>query len=130
MDLHEAILSRRTIKDFLPKPVPDDLLDRALTAGLWAQNHKLTQPWRFTILGPETRAALADKTGETKVLSKPAIVAVSCLVSGDEHRQWEDECAVACAIAWPGRSTPSSTRAAGAARSASSTTCPIRCPSR
>ena len=98
MDLHEAILGRRTIKDFKPDPVPDEMLERALTAGLWAQNHKLTQPWRFTILGPETQRALAEETGEKKILSKPAIVAVGCLVSDDEHEQWEDDGAVACAI--------------------------------
>jgi nitroreductase len=100
MDLAEAILTRRTIKDFRPDVVPADLLDRALSAGLWAQNHKLTQPWRFAILGPETRRALAAAAGENGplVLSKPAIVAVSCALSGDAHQRWEDELAVACAI--------------------------------
>ena len=60
MELFAAILQRRTIKDFLPGAVPAEVLERTLTAGLWAQNHRLTEPWRFTILGPETHARLAE----------------------------------------------------------------------
>jgi nitroreductase len=49
VELFNAIFNRRTIKDFKPDPVPDAVLERALGAGLWAQNHRLTQPWRFVV---------------------------------------------------------------------------------
>lgn len=42
MELFDAILNRRTIKDFKPDPVLDAVLERVLTAGLWAQNHRMT----------------------------------------------------------------------------------------
>jgi nitroreductase len=96
MNIHDAILSRRTIKDFKPNPVPADALDRALTAGTWAQNHKLTEPWRFIVLGPETHHALAAIDG--KLVTKPAIVAVTCVRTGDAFQQREDYAAVCCAI--------------------------------
>ncbi len=109
MELSAALLGRRTIKDFKMDPVPTDSLDRALTAGLWAQNHKLTQPWRFTVLGPETHRRLAEAFAEAqppsaradaqgKILSKPLHVAVSQRLGGDEAQQREDYAAVACAI--------------------------------
>lgn len=122
MDLSEAIFSRRTIKDFKSDPVPSVVLDRALTAGLWAQNHRLTEPWRFTILGPETHRALAVDFAESqaavaipatdadtarrdkvradalaKLVSKPCIVAVSQRLGEAAQRQ-EDYAAIACAI--------------------------------
>jgi nitroreductase len=96
MNAHDAILTRRTIKDFKPDPVPGDALDRALTAGLWAQNHKLTEPWRFIVLGPETHRALAAI--DQKLATKPAIVAVTYRLSGDAVQQREDYAATCCAI--------------------------------
>ena len=96
MDIFEAIFSRRTIKDFKPDPVPDDVLDRALEAGTWAQNHRMTQPWRFTVLGPETRSALA--TVESKILAKPLVVAVSFRRSDDKQQKTEDYAATCCAV--------------------------------
>jgi nitroreductase len=120
MDLYESILTRRTIKDFRPDPVPDETLERVLTAGLWAQNHRLTQPWRFTILGAETHHRLAEIAAESqlallapdaaaperqrvqadalkKIRSKPLVVGVSQYLGPPAQRQ-EDYGAIACAI--------------------------------
>lgn len=96
MELSQIIKERRTIKDFTDRPVPDELLERALEAGLWAQNHRLTQPWRFAILGEQTKTQLAQTF--PKILSKPAVVAVSCLKSDGGEQEREDYAAVACAI--------------------------------
>ncbi len=96
MDIQQAILTRRTIKDFRPDPVPAGTLERALTAGLWAQNHRMTQPWRFYILGPETHHALTAL--DSKLASKPVIVAVTYLISSDAFQRREDYAATCCAI--------------------------------
>ena len=109
MELSTAITGRRTIKDCKPDAVPGELLDRALAAGLWAQNHKLTEPWRFTILGPETHGRLARVFAESapsdaradaerKILAKPAVVAVSQRLAGDDNQRREDYGAIACAV--------------------------------
>ena len=120
MELAEAIFGRRTIKDFKPEPVPTDVLERALEAGVWAQNHRLTEPWRFTLLGPLSHERLAEAVAlaqtsasgtaidpagrekiaadaRSKILSKPSIVAVSQRLGPDAQRQ-EDYAAMACAI--------------------------------
>ncbi len=96
MDLYETILTRRTIKNFKLTAVPADTLSRALTAGLWAQNHRMTEPWRFAVLGPQTHSALAK--GDAKLMSKPCIVAVSYRLSSDGPQRREDYAAVCCAI--------------------------------
>ncbi len=121
MELFDAILNRRTIKEFQPKPAPDAVVERALGAGLWAQNHRLTQPWRFLSVGPETQRALAEASAAAqlqslspaadaatrdqvwekavqKLMSKPRIVAVSTLLSGDSLQRREDYAATCCAI--------------------------------
>lgn len=121
MNLSEALLERRTIKDFAPVNVPIPVLEKALAAGLWAQNHRLTQPWRFVILGGEARCTLADIAGDiqiaslpagteaaavekarfqaySKVSSRPAAVAVSYALSEDAVQRREDFAATCCAI--------------------------------
>ncbi|MEN9581897.1 MAG: hypothetical protein RJA70_4906, partial [Pseudomonadota bacterium] len=60
MDVLEALLSRRTIHDYLPEPVAPSILRRALEAALAAPNHRMTEPWRFVQVGPEMRRRLAD----------------------------------------------------------------------
>ena len=121
MTLAEAILSRRTIFRFRPDPVPTETLERILSFGIWAPNHHLTEPWRFTVVGerakrtlagryaqiqmdkappgvdPENRSKLGE-AGYAKFMSKPTILAVSCLQEGDEQRRREDYAAACCAV--------------------------------
>ena len=96
MELFQAIHQRRTIKDFAPQSVPDELLMRALEAGVWAQNHRLSQPWRFAVFGPDSHARLSQYFA--RALTIPAIVAVTCLKNQNAEVEREDYAAVACAI--------------------------------
>lgn len=96
MELFQAIESRRTVKEFTSEPVPDELLIRVLSAGLWAQNHRLSQPWRFAIFGPQSHASFIEYF--SRALAIPAIVAVTCLKNENAEVEREDYAAVACAI--------------------------------
>ena len=50
------IRSRRTIHQFKSEPVPDEATIRAaMEQAIWAPNHHLTQPWRFYLLGAESK---------------------------------------------------------------------------
>lgn len=122
MDVLETIRSRRTIFDFQPDPLPRNLLESLLALGIWAPNHHITEPWRFTILGAQTKQTLAEIYAElrlqkkvahgaddsqiaglrakavAKFLAKPTIIVVSCLQQGDDQRKREDYAATCCAI--------------------------------
>ena len=121
MDVLEAIKSRRTIFRFKPDPVPKDVLEKVFEYGIWAPNHRLTEPWRFVVLGEAAKLKLAEryreiqmgkapdhvddehrakigKAGYAKFMSKPTIVAVSCLQEGDEQQRREDYAAACCAM--------------------------------
>lgn len=50
MDLYEAILKRRTVRDFQTKIVPEEVLDRILEAGTKAPSHDHARDWHFVIL--------------------------------------------------------------------------------
>ena len=119
MDVLEAIHTRRTIAKFRPEAIPAETLTEILAAGIWAPNHRLTEPWRFVILGPETQRLLGERFGELKAekapaeaaerrervkadsarmfQNLPAVIAMAALQEGDEQRRREDYAAVCCA---------------------------------
>ena len=113
--LHELLLTRRTTHDYVSAPLPEGALERALEAARWAPNHKLTNPWRFTVFGPLARLSLAklaaslkapgapeDDPAAAKVFEKfmaPAhLLLVSQALDPDPARAHEDYAAIACAI--------------------------------
>nr|MBX2797683.1 nitroreductase [Myxococcales bacterium] len=115
MDLHQALITRRTVQRFVPGAVPDDVMDRALTAATFAPNHKLTWPWRFTLPGGEAREALCalnlklksaqrSPTPElaralrAKMLDPDRLLVVRQVLAGDPGREQEDYATCACAI--------------------------------
>ena len=58
--LESVITERRSIKQFLPTPVPRSLITRLLDLAVWAPNHRLTEPWRFYVLDGSARARLGE----------------------------------------------------------------------
>jgi nitroreductase len=56
MDIIEAILNRRSIRNFKAEPVPEELLDRLIETGRWSPSGSNTQPWEFIVLGGEVLA--------------------------------------------------------------------------
>lgn len=101
MDVESAIRLRRTHKQYGSEPVGDAELREVLDLARWAPNHRLTQPWRFRVLGAETRAALDEAVGEkeaAKLRRAPTLVLATALLSGDPETDEEDLHATACAV--------------------------------
>lgn len=106
------IRSRRSINLFEPRAVDDDCLLEAIELARWAPNHRLTEPWRFYLLGPETAAAVArlaaglerSRKGEraaekrlTRLQGIPGTFVLTCRISDDPLLQQEDYAACCCA---------------------------------
>ena len=74
MDVLTAIQARRSVREFTDKPVDNATLERLLDAAVLAPNHKMTQPWRFYVMGPESRKAYGDVLGgrKSKKIEDPA----------------------------------------------------------
>jgi len=66
MHVIDAIRERRSIKRFADRPVTRPEIEALLDAAALAPNHRLTQPWRFYVLGPEARHAYGLALGERK----------------------------------------------------------------
>lgn len=66
MHISDAISSRRSIKKFTDRAVTREDIEALLTSATLAPNHKLTNPWRFYVLGPESREAYGLALGNRK----------------------------------------------------------------
>jgi len=60
MSIIKVITERRSVREFLEKNVPDELVMKVLDAARWAPSSKNTQPWKFIIIrDQETKRKLA-----------------------------------------------------------------------
>lgn len=118
MHVFDAIQSRRSIKRFTDRPVTRDEIERILSAAALAPNHKLTEPWRFYVLGPDARRAYGLALGDRKARkltdpeaiaalrekvaaeqrALPCMIAVAMVTSDDPEIREEDYAAVMMAI--------------------------------
>lgn len=101
--IEELIRTRRTHKAYGPDAVPRETLLELFELARWAPNHRLTNPWRFRVVGPHAletlkAAAEAHKPGSAVKLDRaPTLVAVSAKQTGDAEQDHEDVLATAVA---------------------------------
>ena len=119
VNVSDAIARRRSIKKFQDRPVPREQIEALLDAAVLAPNHRLTQPWRFYVLGAESRRRYGLALGDRKARkledsaaadalraktageyeSLPALIAVASIQSENPETREEDYAAVMQALA-------------------------------
>ena len=63
-DLQQVLQARRSIRRYTAEPVPAEMVERLLTAAIWAPSAHNRQPWRFaTVTTPEAKSQLAQSMG-------------------------------------------------------------------
>ncbi len=107
------IRGRRSVDNFTPDMPDPERVREAIALARWAPNHRLTQPWRFYLLGEESQIAIIDLNsrllretqGEAAAAKKrerwqtmPGWLAVTCATHDDPLIAREDYAACACAI--------------------------------
>jgi len=109
----DAIRGRRSIDLFEPgHPGTAELL-QGIELARWAPNHRLTEPWRFYLIGEQTAddiirlaveletAAKGERAGAARLArlqAIPAFFVVTCRKSDDALLQQEDYAACCCAV--------------------------------
>ncbi len=68
MELQEAVRNRRSIRHFLSKPVPEDIIQNLLADSLWSPSWGNTQPWEVVV-------ATGPKLSEFKKKNQEALLA-------------------------------------------------------
>ena len=73
-EISDLIKDRRTIypKDCTARGVHRDIIERVLQNAIWAPNHGMTQPWRFTVFTGDGRKRLSEFLGAEYTRITPA----------------------------------------------------------
>ena len=66
MPLIDLLRHRRSIKKFTDRALTRAEIETLLDAAILAPNHRLTEPWRFYVLGPDAREAYGRALGVRK----------------------------------------------------------------
>jgi len=86
-DILKIIYARRSVRDYLPDEVPDDMIQEIIQAGCHAPSAVNKQPWRFVVIKDrELMKKLAEKAREMwmerdKSASNPEIIKLADMVS-------------------------------------------------
>src|SRR5690349_23421624 len=114
----QAIRSRLSVREFTACAVDRETIERLLEAAALAPNHRMTQPWRFYVLGPVARRAYGAVLGGRKakkiedpeaaraVVDKvtaahgnlPAMIAFAMMEDANPETREEDYAAVMMAV--------------------------------
>ena len=85
MDIYEAIALRKSVREFIDKDIPEEVLARLLEGARLAASASNRQEWRYIVVRkPETRKELGLAAfGQAHVRQAPVILA--CCAETDEH---------------------------------------------
>jgi nitroreductase len=79
LTVREAIQQRRSIRKFLDKPVPREMIDEILEAARLAPSGSNRQPWRFLVVtDPDERAKLRKICWDQAFIEQAPVVFVCC----------------------------------------------------
>lgn len=67
----EALETRHSIRDFLPKPIPEEILQRVFGKALRSPSWKNSQPWKVHIVNGTKREELAKDLVQAARQSPP-----------------------------------------------------------
>ena len=107
-----VLRGRRSIDLFAPDAVAVDTVRAAIEVARWAPNHRLTEPWKFYLLGPASLRSLIDLAVELEIAKKgeragpvrrarleavPGMFVLTSARSEDASLEREDYAACCCA---------------------------------
>ncbi len=70
MELQEAVRNRRSIRQFLAKPVPEEIIRNLISDALWAPSWGNTQPWEVVVVTGKKMEEFKKKNEETLLAGK------------------------------------------------------------
>lgn len=118
--LSEIIKNRRSVfpESYTKEEIPTNIIEQILESANYAPTHKLTQPWRFTVIRKNAKAKLGAELGNIYKRVVPAekflqkkfdsfgqktsqadvIIAINIQFHEDKVPNWEEIAAVGCAV--------------------------------
>jgi len=75
MDFFEVVLNRRSVRKFKDMEIPEEIINKILTAGIWAPSGMDNQPWRFAVIRDrKLKSEIARLTKYTAILENAPVL--------------------------------------------------------
>ncbi len=85
MDVYTSISTRKSVRAFRDRDVPENVISRLLEAARLAPSASNRQEWRFVVVrNPETRKRLARVASGQKFVGEAPVV-IACCAETDDH---------------------------------------------
>jgi nitroreductase len=82
MEIYEAIRTRKSVRAFLDRPVPEETLRRVMEAARAAPSARNEQEWRFVVVTHrETRQRIAQEAARQPFIGTAAVLLACCAES-------------------------------------------------
>jgi nitroreductase len=88
MDVLEAIRRKRAVRNYAPKPLPEDVVRTILYAGRRAQSSKNSQPWHFIAIRNRETLTELSKLGDFASHLPKAALAVAIVTPDPIAHYW------------------------------------------
>jgi nitroreductase len=98
MEAIDAILTRRSVRRYTDRPVPDDVVTELLKAAMAAPSAQNQQPWQFIVVRERSLLEkMAEVSEYAKMLRHAQAAVVVCGDLSDERSPgfWIEDCAAA-----------------------------------
>jgi len=91
MDAFELIKTRRSIRKFTDKQVPDEVINRIIEAGMWAPSGLNNQPWKFAVIQDgDLKKAVAGLTHYSKIVTGANVLIAALLDNSLSYDRTKD----------------------------------------
>jgi len=96
MDLMRAIVDRSSVRSYADRPVPPELLEQVLQAGVCAPSANNSRPWHIVVAQREDlRQALAQTHEWSTFAAGAPVVLVICGDRRQSETYWIEDCSAA-----------------------------------
>jgi nitroreductase len=86
MELFEAIKTRRSVRSFKRKKIPDEVLTKILEAAIWAPSSGNLQNWEFIVVkNKDTKEKIAEIAYNQDFIAEADVVLVVC---SNQNKMW------------------------------------------
>lgn len=98
MELIQMMQNRRSVRTYTGEPVPEELLEKILQAGLLSATGKAIRPWEFIVVRDKE---MLQRMAESRAAGAQMLTGADCavVVIGDAEKSdvWTEDCSVAMA---------------------------------
>ena len=93
MTVMEAVRTRKSVRDYLDKPVEDEKLQSVLEAARLAPSASNRQEWRFVVVrDPATRRNVVKMAGAQSFVGDAAVLIVACAETNEHVMKCGQQC--------------------------------------